>query len=65
MTLFSRSRDLRKPRKLAVKRLNYMKTAITSNVTHIALLRIRTPGAQTLAIFPNGAPGRRRRGNGS
>ena len=42
--LFSRSRDLRKPRKLAVKRLNYMKTAITSNVTTIALFRIRASG---------------------
>ena len=44
MNIFSRSRDLRKPRKLAVKRMNYMKTAITSNVTDIALFRIRASG---------------------
>ena len=46
MALFSRSQDLRKSRKLAVKRLNYMKTASTSNVTDIALFRIRAPWAQ-------------------
>ena len=57
MTLFSRSRNLRKPRKLAVKRLNYMKTAITSNVTNIALFRIRAPRVRTPVILPNGAPG--------
>ena len=38
MTIFSRSQDLRKPWKLAVKRLNYMKTAITSNVTAFAFV---------------------------
>ena len=54
--LFSRSRKPRKPRKLAVKRLNYMKTAITSNVTAIAFFRIRAPWARTPAILSNGAP---------
>ena len=44
MTIFSRSQDLRKPWKLAVKRLNYMKTAITSNVTAFASFRIRASG---------------------
>ena len=65
MTIFSRSRDLRKPWKLAVKRLNYMKAAITSNATAIALFRIRAPRVRTPVILPNGAPGRRRPGYGS
>ena len=65
MTIFSRSQDLRKLWQLAVKRLNYMKTAITSNVTAFASFRIRAPRARTPAIFSNGAPGRRRPGNGS
>ena len=44
MNIFSRSRNLRKPWKLAVKRPNYMKAVITSNATAIALFRIRASG---------------------
>ena len=44
------------PRKSEAKRLNYTKTAVTSNVTSIALFRIRAPRVQTLAIFPHPGP---------
>ena len=44
------------PRKSEAKRLNYTKTAVTSNVTGIALFRIRAPRVQTLAIFPHPGP---------
>ena len=53
---FSRSRDLWKPRKLAVKRLNYMKTAITSNATDIRLVSYPGLRAQDSRNFPERSP---------